>query len=103
MKSPKELVLEGRSKEAFETVLGSSREADQAFYNEVKPLLEKFLSIAQAHIAETITDIADGKFPNSRVEYAIMRYKPLSMTDEDFLEALYEPYYKWVRNVKVGT
>ena len=103
MSDPIKLAREGRSKEAFDMVLKSaSREADQAFEHEVKPLLQGYLSEAQAKIADTFTDIMDGKFPNSRVEYAIMRYKPLDMTDEEFLEELYRPYEKWVTSVRVG-
>jgi hypothetical protein len=104
MKTPVELVREGRSKEAFEAVLkeSSSREVGQAFTNEVQPLLENHLSRARVEIVELFTNIMDGKFPNNRVQHAVMRYKPLSMTDEQFLEALYDPYEKWVKTTTIG-
>lgn len=104
MTTPTDLVRKGRSKEAFEAVLkeGSSREADQAFHNEVQPLLQNFISKAQAQIEDMVSDIVDGKFPNSRVEYAVMRYKPMSMTDEEFLEGLYDPYDKWLRSTRIA-
>ncbi len=104
MTTPTDFVHQGRSKEAFEAVLkeGSTREAEQAFVHEIQPLLEEYLSKARVQILELFTDIMDGDFPNNRIQYAVMRYKPLSMTDKQFLEALYKPYSKWVTTTTIG-
>jgi len=77
------------------------READNAFQKELLPrLFEPVLERAINDIQGLFHDIDEGKWPNNQIEYAVMRYKPLSMTDEEFIEALYDPYSKWLNKVR---
>jgi hypothetical protein len=71
------------------------REAESAFDKELKPYFQDLLNVAWKGISRIIDDIDEGRWPDKRLEYAVMRYKPLSMTDEDFREALFDSYMKW--------
>jgi hypothetical protein len=103
--SPAELAQRGLVREAYDQVLAGngtktadSREGEKAFNQELATHLEVILDEAQSEIAKIMDGIInEGKWPNSRLEYSVMRYKPLSMTDEEFREELYEPFMAWRR------
>jgi hypothetical protein len=76
------------------------REAQSAFDREVVPrMLEPALAQAKKAIMKVMMDLDDGKWPDKKIEYAVMRYKPGTMSDEDFIEGILHAYSDWSQKV----
>jgi hypothetical protein len=75
---------------------GTPREAQSAFDREVVPrMLAPALGQAKKAIMKVMMDLDDGKWPDKKIEYAVMRYKPGTMSDEDFIEGILSAYSDW--------
>jgi hypothetical protein len=77
----------------------ASREALNAFDSEIAPMLEGMLDATHEKIAEVIEHIGEGQWNQvpKKLEYAVMRYKPLQQTEKDFLNGIYDAYDRWLR------
>jgi hypothetical protein len=76
------------------------REAQSAFDREVVPrLLEPAMAQAKKTIMKVMMDLDDGKWPDKKIEYAVMRYKPGTMSDEDFMEGILSAFSDWSQKV----
>lgn len=104
-KSAAELAEEGRVSEAFDLVLagktaGNLREAESAFDKELKPYLMEMIHAAWKKVGHLMDEIDTDNWPDERLKYSVMRYKPLSHTEEQFTQAIVSAYIKWVSKAR---
>jgi len=86
------------------TAMGSvAPEAQQAFFYQLQPLLKNELEAARQRMHKLMSAIVHDKWPSTRVEYGVMRYKPLSMDAAEFRNELYGAYVAYEQMHKMGT
>ena len=73
----------------------SNREATAAFQKELGPYFDKLVDKAVDQATDTFTEIMDGKWPSSQLKQMVLRYKPPAVSEEDFVEALYDLFSGW--------
>lgn len=96
---------------AYDMVLGPKvaaveAEVDNAFKHELRVGLlndlEAFFRGDVQAVFDKLFDLKEGTLQDGRFKYLLLRYKPLSMTDEDFAKQLTLRMQAWVRKVSLA-
>jgi len=75
--------------------------AEKAFEYELLPWLANQIgAVLKNTLDKQMLGIQKGKWPDSRLEYAVTRYRPLDETPEEFLEDVVDYYLDWRRGLK---
>ena len=81
-----------------------SGEAYTAFDDEVYPrVIKSIMEKAKKEISEEMLKISNGKWPSPNVEYSVLRHKPMTMTNEKFIDDIISAYIDWTSSKFKGT
>jgi hypothetical protein len=102
---PEELAKRGLVKEAYERVLtgdeGKVASAEKAFESELLPwLANEVQAMLKDKLDKKMLAIQKGQWPDSRLEYAVTRYRALDQTQEQFLKDVVGYYLAWRRDLR---
>lgn len=80
--------------------LESSSAVSQAFYQELRPWLVFQIEGMIKDLDKKVLGLKKGKWPKANMEYSVTRYRPGSMTHEDFMGELEKQYLRWRNDLK---
>ena len=75
-------------------------EAQSAFDKELKPYLMEMVQAAWKKVSHLMDEIDTDNWPDERLKYSVMRYKPLSHTEEQFTQSVMDAYIKWASKAR---
>jgi len=78
---------------------GEAAVEDAFFYEMYQKFIRQELDKFFKNLDQTLLKIQHGEWP-PKMEYKVMRYKPMGMTDQEFREHLVDEYLSWKHEVQ---
>ena len=95
--------LAGQIVEELKLFSEAREAAEQAFTYELLPWIAgEVEDLLKKDLDKKMLGVQKGKFPVSRMEHGVLRYKPNDKTDAEFLKEVVEYYLAWRSNVKTA-